>query len=110
MSELLESINNARESEIASHYEAARSELKEQSVKHPFKTEFKIHAGCISEAVTKEIAHRMKEGGVDATVMKAGFLFEYFYLKVKIELPEKLIHEEPVTEASTTIKVEIDTV
>ncbi|CAH6418172.1 Hypothetical protein HVR_LOCUS47 [uncultured virus] len=97
MATLLETINATREETISKHYAAAKAQFEEQVKSAPLKTEFCIYAGCVSDNITEEIAHRFSAGGVNATVVKAGWV-SHPHLIVKTSLPQDLIHEKPEEE------------
>jgi len=95
MATLLENINTARETTISSHYSAAVAELEEKVKFEPLKTSFLIYAGCVSEDVTLEIAHRFNAGGVKATPAKSGLVSTKWHIVAEPTLPVHLIHEQP---------------
>jgi len=94
MPNLLETLNISREETILKHHGAAVAELKSRIESEPLRTEFYIYSGCVSEEITKEIAHRLNNGGVKAVPSKSGTLIVKHYLTVSVELPEQLVHEK----------------
>lgn len=103
MSTLLETVNTTRENTIATHYAAAAAELEEKIRAEPLKRVFIIHAGCVSDQVMEEIAHRFKIGGVKATPVKSGYITRA-YIIAEPDLPTTLIHEEPKPESKPEVE------
>lgn len=94
MTTLLNTVNTIREETISTQYHAASAELQDKIKAEPLRTAFNIYSGCVSEDVTKEIAHRFNLGGTKAEVAKYGFFSTTWYLQVTINLPEELVHPE----------------
>ena len=110
METLLETLNTTREETISLHYGAAAAELKEMVKKEPLRKLFHIKAGCVSEEITNEIAHRFNSGGVKTTPYKSGMLSTQHYLSVDVSLPENLVHPETVKEeVVATVELPIET-
>lgn len=97
MTTLLEKVNTTREKTISFHYMAASVELQEKIKDEPLKNKFDICSGCISEDVTRELAHRFNIGGIKATPTK-GWLS--WYLVVETTLPVDLVHDKSTDESS----------
>lgn len=94
MTSLLVTLNTTREETISTHYDAAVAELKDKIKAEPLKTVFHIYAGCVSEKITAEIAHRLNNTGIKATLGRSGIFTTGYYLTVDVSLPETLVHEE----------------
>ena len=94
MSKLLHTINEAREMVIHTHYSACIAQIKDYVAKSPLKTEFYVTAGCVSEQITNEIAHRLNQEGIIATPTYSGIFTTKYYIHIKVKLPEVLVHEK----------------
>jgi hypothetical protein len=92
--QLLTEMNNLRNEKIESHYLAAKMELSDLVNKNPYQTVFYITAGCLSEPITKELAHRFTSEGVDTKPMIGGIFVSSYYLEVTIDLPQELVHQQ----------------
>lgn len=107
MATLLDNINIAREATIAIHYSAAVAELEEKAKNEPLKTKFHIYAGCVSEDVTTEIAHRFNQGGIKANVVKGGIFTTQWYITAETALPSHLVHEEAKVDQEVPVTEEV---
>lgn len=93
MDTLAKTISNIRDETLNIHFGAALAELKDKIKCEPLRTTFYIYSGCVSKEVTAEIAHRFAAGNnCIATCHSTGLLTSTFYLKVKIALPDHLVH------------------
>lgn len=105
--QLLTEMNNLRNEKIERHYLAAKMELSDQVNSNPYQTKFYITAGCVSEPITKELAHRFTSEGVDTVAKVGGIFISNYYLEVTIDLPVELVHEEsPYTEEKEGEEIE----
>lgn len=102
---LLSSINSSREEIISSNYKAAFLELQDKVKIDPLRVKFNIYAGCVSEDMTKEIAHRFVAENITATPSKYGLFSTTHYLQVVIALPENLVHKD-ATEDKPVVETE----
>ncbi len=92
----LTEVNQIREEKISNHYNAAYAELRDKIVAEPLRTNFQIYAGCVSEEIAKEIAHRFEVKGTTAKVASSGIFISTWYLDITIDLPTNLVHAVPV--------------
>ena len=104
---LLDTINNIRETTIASHYNAAVADLQDKIKNNPLQTKFIIYSGCVSEEISHEIASRIQTANITATVQTYGFFTTTYYLEIEVALPASLIRDVKVEEVKTEdLKVE----
>ena len=90
MTTILDTLNNARETTITDHYNAAFAELKAKVTAEPLRTNFVIYSGCPSKDVATEVARRLSVGDIDAKLSPSRWFGSRLYLEVKVSLPETL--------------------
>ena len=106
MTTILDTLNNARETTITDHYNAAFAELKAKVTAEPLRTNFNIYSGCPSKDVATEVARRLSAGNVDAKLGAPSWISSTLCLSVKVLLPETLL---PKAETKTEVKAEVKT-
>lgn len=104
MSVLLDTLNEIRETTIASHYEAALSELKTKIKADPSGTIFSIQDGCVSESVANEIARRLNAGKVPTTVSVVGMWSKQISLTIDFNVKEVPVVEHVVEQVVEEVK------
>jgi hypothetical protein len=103
---LMDTINNIRETTIASHYNAAVADLQDQIKNSPLQTKFVIYSGCVSEEIALEIASRIQTVHITASVQTTGFFTTTYYLAVEVALPASLIRDTKVEEVNKVEEVD----
>jgi hypothetical protein len=87
MTDVLDSLNIARETTIVTHYNLALEELTYKVKTEPLKTTFYIYAGCVSKDITHEICRRFNNNGIKAISNKGGFILTQYYITADVSLP-----------------------
>jgi hypothetical protein len=105
MTTIINTLNDARESTITDHYNAAFAELKAKVTAEPLRTKFNIYCGCPTNDVATEVAKRLTKTDanaavdISAKVSSSGWFRSRLYLEVVVSLPKSLLPKEEVKEA-----------